>query len=73
MTRPFTLEEQQNHNWFRPKYRLGVLVGIENYDAVCQISKIDKRKQTDLKSDLFDHDYEVVQAMKNLYQTKEDC
>ena len=40
MTVPYSISEQMGHNWFQPKYRLAVLFGMSEYNAV---SKIDNK------------------------------
>ena len=73
MTRPFTLEEQQNNNWFIPNNRLAILVGISNFNAVVTIKKKEKSKSLGGESSNQEPEYELVQALPNLYQAKQDC
>ena len=69
MTRPFTLEEQQKNNWFRPKHRLAMLIGVPVFDQVCRIELI-KSKRKDSPDE---EEYVLKQALPNLLQAKSDC
>ena len=51
MTRPYTVQEQQNNNWFRPNFRLAVLIGVTKFDAVL---KLQKKKPTHNSQDQFE-------------------
>ena len=39
MTRPYTVQEQQKNNWFRPNHRLAVLIGVTKFNAVVKLRK----------------------------------
>ena len=69
MSIPFTVQEQQNNNWFRPKYRLGILCGMTKFDAVCTLKKKSNRQG----STQSEPEYELKQSLPNLDTAKYDC
>ena len=57
MTKPYTLYEQQGHNWFKPKHRLAFIFGMSKFDACWRRDK---------KGNL-------VRAFNDLENAKTDC
>ena len=57
MTKPYTLDEQQNHNWFRPKHRVAFIFGMSKFDACWTRGR----------------DGQLKQAMDDLETVKQDC
>ena len=57
MTNPFTLEEQQNNNWFRPKHRVAIIFGMSKFDACWNRGR----------------DGQLKQAFADLDTVKQDC